>query len=332
MAGQVALSLEQELTGRQRGMRIEYHRTLVADAPRLRAFHQALRSLIRPGESIVADIGAGSGVLGLIAARLGAKHVYLYESAEVADVAAATLRANRVRNATLLPCRSTVMDDPPRADIVVSETLGNYALEEDIASIMADARRRHLKPGGALAPRLVEQFAAPVATQRIDEELRAWDRVGPMLGLDIDFAEAQRMSLNNMYVRTLAPADLAAPALVWDTVRLGHDARAARKGEIAWTAATDTTVRGFGLWWRTELCDGVSLSTAPDAPPTHWEQLYLPLTEPIEWRAGSRLSLFMRTRTSEEAGTTAAWTATLDDASGKRLARQSLDLEKGYLP
>lgn len=42
-------------------MRIEYHRTLIADAVRNTAFHAALKAVIAPGETVVADIGAGTG-------------------------------------------------------------------------------------------------------------------------------------------------------------------------------------------------------------------------------------------------------------------------------
>ena len=96
-------------------MRIEYHRTLIADRARNRALHAALGQVIRKGETVVADIGAGTGLLGLMAARLGAREVYLYEMADVAGVAAEVLKKNRVKNCHLMPCSSLDMVDPPRA-------------------------------------------------------------------------------------------------------------------------------------------------------------------------------------------------------------------------
>ena len=123
-------------------MRIEYHRTLIADHVRNQAFHDALSRVIKTGETVVADIGAGTGLIGLMAAKLGAREVILYEAAEVAGVAAATIKANRARACHLMPCHSTEMEDPPRVDVVVSETLGNYAFEENIIDTLADARKR----------------------------------------------------------------------------------------------------------------------------------------------------------------------------------------------
>src|SRR5262245_50353234 len=109
-------------------MRIEYHRTLLADRVRNAAFHAALRRVIVKGETTVADIGAGTGFLGFLAAKLGARRVDLYEAAGVAGVARRLLRHNRLRNCRLFEMHSTENLEPERVDVVVCETLGNYAL------------------------------------------------------------------------------------------------------------------------------------------------------------------------------------------------------------
>src|SRR5919106_6711267 len=163
-------------------MRIEYHRTLIADGVRNAAFVSALQQVIRKGETVVADIGAGTGLLGLLAAQLGAREVHLYEVAEVAGVAREMLKSNRATNCHLAPCHSTEMQDPPRVDVAVSETLGNYPFEENIIETMNDVLMRHLKPGGIVIPAGLDQFVAPVITNGVHVELTDWDRTG--LGID----------------------------------------------------------------------------------------------------------------------------------------------------
>ena len=90
--------------------------------------------------------------------------------------------------------------------------------------------------------------------------------------------------------------------------------------------------RGFAVWWEANMVEGVTLSTAPGAAATHWEQLYFPLLTPIACKAGETLKVALRSRSSEAEGTHLAWKATLQDAQGKTLQRQALDLDKGYLP
>lgn len=312
-------------------MRIEYHRTLVADRVRNAAFYAALKSVIRPGETVVADIGAGTGILGMMAAKLGAKEVYLYETAAVAGLARDLLKLNRMRNCILFPCHSTEMDSPPRVDVVISETLGNYPLEEDIVATLKDARKRHLKPGGVMIPRRVRQFVAPVVSDRMQRELVAWNDAG----YGIDFTPARIMSMHNIYVRTLAMSELlddGRSCVMWDEIDLTALPPSNRKGETTFPVKAATTIYGFAIWWTAELAGDVVMSTAPEAPRTHWEQLYLPLLEPIAAKPGEKIGIALRSRTTPESGTTLAWTATHIDARGKQLAKQALDLEKGYLP
>lgn len=312
-------------------MRIEYHRTLIADRVRNAAFHDALARTIKRGETTVADIGAGTGLIGLLAAKLGAREVILYEAAEVAGVADATLKANKARACHLMPCHSTEMEDPPRVDLVVSETLGNYALEENIVATLADAERRHLKDGGVIIPSRIRQFAVPVISDRLHRELTVWDEVG----FNLDLSAARDMSLNNVYVRTLAPDDLlenGRAAKVWDEVTLGTDKRGTRKGEVSWTLDAPQTIYGFAYWWEAELIPGVTLSTAPDAPSTHWEQLYFPLLKPMAVGAGESVLVTLRSKSSEAEGTHLGWTAVHFDKDGASKERQAMDLDKGWIP
>lgn len=310
-------------------MRIEYHRTLIADRLRTKAFHDALRQVIVPGETLVADIGAGTGILGFLAARLGAKRVILYESEEIASLAKKLAKANKIRNFEIMPCHSTEIANPEQVDVIVSETLGNFATEENIVATITDARTRHLKRGGTIIPSRIVQFVAPVVTDRVQTELSAWGHVHDDFGLD--FSRARTMSFNNIYVRRFTPAEVLAP-VTWDTIDLMRDTRSNRSGEASWPIKARVTIHGFAVWWQATLVPGITLATGPGDPETHWEQLYLPLLEPITATARETVALTLRSRSAYDSGTDITWTATHLDASGKPRSKQALDLEKGFLP
>jgi len=312
-------------------MRIEYHRTLLADRVRNAAFHTALARIIVKGQTTVADIGAGTGFLGFLAAKLGAKRVDMYEAAEIAAVARKLIRHNGLANCRIAELHSTEVASPERVDVVVSETLGNYPFEENIIATLNDAHARFLEPGGTIIPHSVEQFVCPVTAERLFRELTAWDEVG----YGLDFAPARAMTLNNIYVRWLSQSDLldgGAAAKSWDKVVFDRRNKTTRSGEAAWKASRPVTIHGLALWWRAELVPGVMLSTSPLDPRTHWEQLYLPALSPILLKPGQSLSARLRSTTSNEKGTNVTWTLTASDGSGRELLRQALDLEKGYLP
>lgn len=312
-------------------MRIEYHRTLIADAARNVALYNAMKALIRPGETVVADIGAGTGLLGLMAAKLGAKEVFLYEVGEVAAVAECTIARSGFGNCHLMPCHSTEMHDPPKVDLIVSETLGNYAFEEDIVATLNDARRRFLKKGGKILPQGISQFVQPVTGARLHSELTVWGETGKRFGLDL--SDAQLMSLNNVYVRRLRASELLPDgAQQWDHLDFSRHNSANRSGEARWQMTSDAMVHGFAVWWQADLLEGLSISTGPQAAKTHWEQLYFPMERPLEAPEGAELKFAIASRSSPEAGTHLKWQAEVATAAGERLDRVMMDLDKGYLP
>ena len=312
-------------------MRIEYHRVLLADRVRNAAFQAALQRVIVKGRTTVADLGTGTGFLGFLAAKLGAKRVDMYEAAEIADIARKLLRHNRLSHCRIAQVHSTDVGEPDRVDVVVSETLGNYPFEENIIATLNDARERFLEPGGITIPSAVEQFACPVVGARLFRDLATWDEVG----YGLDFAPAKAMSFNNIYVRWLEPADLldgGAAAKAWDHVRFDRKNKTTRSGDVDWRLTKPATIHGLALWWTADLVEGVRLSTGPLDPRTHWEQLYLPALEPIAMTAGETLRARLKSTTSFEHGTNVTWTLSVADAKGRERVRQALDLEKGFLP
>ncbi|MFM2423413.1 MAG: hypothetical protein RL291_1943 [Pseudomonadota bacterium] len=311
-------------------MRIEYHRTLVADAPRNEAFYKALKTTIVPGKSIVADIGCGTGLLGFMAAKLGAKRVFLLEAGEIVSVARKLARHNGLKNIEIVPAHSTEVTPPEKVDIVVSETLGNYALEENIIDTLNDAKTRYLKPGGIMIPDQIVQYVAPVTTSRFWDELTVWKNVG----FDLDFAPAQTTSLNNIYVRKIAARDTlnnGQSAEAWDRIDLTAKPSSNRQGTARWTATAATKIFGLSLWWDARLNGNHNLSTAPSAKMTHWEQLYLPVEEPMELQRGETLDAKLKSKSSYERGTDVAWTLSILTGSGKVKATQTMDLKRGYI-
>lgn len=133
-----------------------WHFSIVRDEARNKAYEEALRSAIFPGCTVL-EIGTGTGLLAMMAARAGAARVITCE----ADPAiAAAARENVAVNGfadrvTVVNKHSTALelaDVGGLADILVSEIVSNDMLSEGTLPAHEDAVPRLLKPGGAVIP------------------------------------------------------------------------------------------------------------------------------------------------------------------------------------
>jgi protein arginine N-methyltransferase 1 len=148
----------------------------------------------------------------------------------------------------------------------------------------------------------------------------------------LDWSDAERLTRNNMYVFAIEPTDLLdVPAASWDALEFDGDIDSRRAGRTAWTLEANATVFGFALWWECTLVPGVVLSTSPFGPRTHWDQIYLPLLEPLTLSAGDGLVLDVSSETGGgESGIDVRWA--VEQRRGEKIvSRQSLDIASGFL-
>ena len=135
---------------------------MLHDDRRTGDYMAALVAAVRPGD-VVLDIGTGSGVLAVAAARAGARRVYAVEASDIAEVAERVFAANGVADTvTLVPGWSRHIELPEPADLLVAEIIGNEPLEEEILETTLDARRRLLKPDARLIPHTLTLLARPL--------------------------------------------------------------------------------------------------------------------------------------------------------------------------
>ena len=87
---------------------------------------------------------------------------------------------------------------------------------------------------------------------------------------------------------------------------------------------------GAALWWVCELAPGIAISTAPLAPATHWDQVYLPLLEAQTIGAADTLELTLTSDTRPEAGLRVGW-RTRRLREGKALSIQDQDIAQGRI-
>ena len=138
------------------------HITMLNDRVRTDAFIKGIQEIVREGD-IVIDIGTGTGILAIAAARAGAKHVYAIEASGIADAAQEVFNKTEVaEKITLIRGLSTQIELPEKADILISEIIGNDPFGEQILPVFKDAIKRLLKPDARILPREIKIYGLPV--------------------------------------------------------------------------------------------------------------------------------------------------------------------------
>lgn len=162
-----------------------WHFGIVRDEVRNAAYDAALRRAVGP-DTRVLDIGAGTGLLAMMAARAGASAVTSCEmNRAVADAAADIVALNgysdRIR---VIGKHSADLDADcdmgGRADLLVSEIISNDILGQSVLPVMVDAAARLLKPGGTMIPSAARIRVALSHWSGLDERLP-----GEAAGFDI---------------------------------------------------------------------------------------------------------------------------------------------------
>ena len=249
---------------------LAYQQLMLADARRNRAFARALEARVRPGAHVL-DLGSGSGVWAVLAARLGARRVVAVErEAVLVPVIEALAREAGVAERVLV-----VRADARRVrlrrefDVVVGELVGNEGFEEALVPVFARARERFLKKGGALVPEAVALVAAPVEAP---QPLGVSPPLVPATSLAALTVHAPRV-LRAGELRALAPGrELASVDL--RTARAGDRLPA---GRVRFRVRDAAEVGGIAVWVRMRLAPGVELETRAG---THWLPILLPI-EPL---------------------------------------------------
>ena len=232
------------------------HERLLGDLNRNRAFYDALKRRVGPGTSVL-DIGSGTGVWAIVAAGLGAKHVVAVEQDPLLiGLIRSLAKANGVSDRV-----EAVAGDSRRIalgtkfDIVISETIGNLAFEEQIIPIMIDARRRLLNPGGVIIPESVALVACAGQVNGPDRRIPA--------GIDLDFESFEWLSRNipigldatTRLKRISEPQELARVDLTSIETEPDLTDLTAR-----WEVRDASEVNCFVIWAEAGLTEGIRLA------------------------------------------------------------------------
>lgn len=260
---------------------------MVADPVRTGAYARAIAHVVRPGD-VVLDIGAGSGILSLLACRAGAARVYAIEPNEVVEVAREIAAANgygeRIRFHRAV---SSELSLPEQADVLVSDLRGSLPVHGSHLAAIVDARMRLLSPGARVIPLSDTIRVVPVEDAAMRAEIAG--RWTTQQGFNV--AAGRRYVVNILHKARVPPERWLAPPESWAELDYRYVSEAAVARTMRFTCTRGGILDGFLAWFDALLAEGIGYSTAPDKPETVYGNQYFPLAESVELAARDEIEL-----------------------------------------
>lgn len=271
---------------------------------------------------VVVDVGCGTGILSIFCAQAGAKKVYAIDASDIAVQAHEIVKANNLSDTVIvLHGRVEDVEIDEEVDVIVSEWMGYMLLYESMLGSVITARDRWLKPGGLILPSNANLYMAPVShPDRYSESIDFWRNVygidmsaivplakqcsfeepsveiisgenvltWPHVVKHIDCYTVKLEELESVTTKFNFQSMMRAPLhgfAFWFDVEFQGSANVAT-GDCAPSSLCESSdcrsIDGSQRKKRANPSEALVLSTAPEGPPTHWQQTLVYLYDPLE--------------------------------------------------
>uniref|UniRef100_A0A674NYK6 type I protein arginine methyltransferase n=1 Tax=Takifugu rubripes TaxID=31033 RepID=A0A674NYK6_TAKRU len=227
-------------------------------------------------DKVVLDVGCGTGILSMFAARSGAKKVIAVDQSEIIYQAMDIVRSNKLEDKiTLIKGRIEDITLPvEKVDIIISEWMGYFLLFESMLDSVLYARDLYLSDSGSVYPDLCNISLAAVGDiDRHQDRIAFWEDV-----YGFDMACMKTAVVAEAVVEVLKADTLISEPTVIQTI----DCNRVRLSELEFTSDFSLKITN------TTECT-VMFSTGPQVPKTHWKQTVFLLERPFHVKAGEDL-------------------------------------------
>ncbi|XP_052205072.1 probable protein arginine N-methyltransferase 6 [Diospyros lotus] len=271
---------------------------------------------------VVVDVGCGTGILSIFCAQAGAKRVYAVDASDIAVQANEVVKANNLSDRVIvLHGRIEDVEIDEEVDVIISEWMGYMLLYESMLGSIITARDRWLKPGGLILPSTATLYMAPIThPDRYRESIDFWRNVYG-IDMSAMLPLAKQCAFEEPSVETITGENvLTWPHVVKhvDCYTITTHELESITTRFKFKSMMRAPFHGFAFWFDVEFSSSaifptdnnaqssameslndhpsdcsqrkkranpnetLVLSTAPEDPPTHWQQTLIYFYDPIE--------------------------------------------------
>eukprot|EP00934_Nitzschia_sp_Nitz4_P006177 Nitzschia sp. Nitz4//scaffold50_size126154//101663//103028//NITZ4_003700-RA/size126154-augustus-gene-0.130-mRNA-1//-1//CDS//3329553743//6167//frame0 len=254
------------------------HEEMLKDEVRTRTYEMAIMQNKHVfQDKIILDVGCGTGILSMFAAKAGAKHVYAVDCSSIVEQARQIVELNGLADKiTIIKGKIEEIDLPvPQVDVIVSEWMGYFLLYESMLDTVLFARDKWLvKDGsGVIFPDKAVMYIAALEDGHVkSDRIDFWKNV---YGFDMS-------PLKDIALREPVVDVVDSKAIVTDPVAFLHlDILTCTKEDLVFSAPFELNVtrndyvHGLVAYFEcafTQVHKPIGFSTSPFCRYTHWKQ------------------------------------------------------------
>lgn len=273
------------------GYSVADYGSMFGEPARVSAYVDALRRVITATSTVV-DLGAGPGVFALIAAKLGARHVYAIERDDVIEVGRELAKQNRLSSRiTFIHDDAASVRLPHRCDVLISDLRGTLPLYKRHLSTVIGARRRLLTTDGCVIAEkdrlLVAVVTAPDSYRKMVEPWRLQPE-GLDLTLGLSFVT------NIPWSERITADALLTQGAQWAEINYLTVEHPSVAGQVSLTTVRAGEAYGLLVWFDAVVRGDLGFSTGPGSSVRLYSPLFLPWPAPVALAAGDKITVAMR--------------------------------------
>jgi len=269
------------------------HEEMLKDSVRTVTYKNAIyhnKHLFR--DKVVLDVGCGTGILSMFAAKAGARMVIGIDYSTIVEQAKKIVKDNKLDHIiTIIRGKVEEVDLPvPKVDIIISEWMGYCLFYESMLDTVLYARDKWLRPGGLMFPDKATLYICAIEDRQYkDDKINWWDDV-----YGFDMSAIRKVALTEPLVDVVDRNQVVTNNCLIKEI----DIQTIKKDDIPFESPFHLQIRRndyvqalvtfFNMEF-THCHKRVGFSTAPEAPYTHWKQTVFYLEDYLTCTKGEEI-------------------------------------------
>ncbi|XP_064360593.1 protein arginine N-methyltransferase 1 isoform X3 [Dromaius novaehollandiae] len=222
-------------------------------------------------DKVVLDVGSGTGILCMFAAKAGARRVIGIECSSISDYAVKIVKANKLDHVvSIIKGKVEEVELPvEKVDIIISEWMGYCLFYESMLNTVIYARDKWLTPDGLIFPDRATLYVTAIEDRQYkDYKIHWWENV-----YGFDMSCIKDVAIKEPLVDVVDPKQLVTNACLIKVKRNDYVHALVAYFNIEFTRCHKRT--GF--------------STSPESPYTHWKQTVFYMEDYLTVKTGEEL-------------------------------------------